>query len=101
MSEKKLTKLDIESFGFEFIIRDNELEEFTFRKDSENKGYYYALVWREDLQRIVICYHDLKKDMFGKNFCTDIERIFYGKVKCSKTLKSVLELVIPIIPFTK
>ena len=34
--------------------------------------------------------------MFDKNFISDIERIFCGKVKNSKTLKTVLELVTPI-----
>jgi hypothetical protein len=99
--EKKLTISDIESFGFELIIKSDEIEEFIFRKKSENKGYYYALTWRDDLETIVICYHDLKKDMFSRNYISDIERIFYGKVKNKKTLKIILESIIPVNVFDK
>jgi len=82
-----LTREDIESFGFEFVVRDNDIEEFTFKKKSEKENYYYALVWRGDLERVVICVHDNKFLM--------IERLFVGLIKDKKTLKNIIELVTP------
>lgn len=87
-------ELDVKCFedlGFDFIVKSDENDEFSFRKTSKVKGWFYCIVWHPNESKITISHHDLLVNTKGERYISDIESIYKGKVNQKDKLNVIIE----------
>ena len=87
-------ELDVKCFedlGFDLVLKSDEDNEFSFRKISKVKGWFYCIVWHQSESNITISHHDLLVNTKGERYISYIESIYKGKVNQKDKFNVIIE----------
>ena len=80
-----------EDLGFNFICKSDEDDEFSFRKKSKLKNWFYCLVWHPNESNVTISHHDILVNPKGERYVSDIESIYKGKLNKKDEFNEIIK----------